>query len=134
MKDLKNIPELSGHEELAAWIKKNFDEAIDELTRNGVTGSLLVEAKPAWVFPFQLLIGKIRERDDPDEFLWFICGNASTDHIPGSHAESPREAAKHFALKWQLDASRIGNTDKDLSARASALYQFVEEDRLWAQN
>jgi len=130
---MRDIAELSEHEELAVWVKKTFDEAIEELMRNGVVESLLVEAKPAWVYPFQILIGKIREKEHPGRFLWFICGDAPTDHISGSHAASPKEAAKHFALKWQLDASRVGNSDKDLSAKATALYEFVEEDRLWEQ-
>ena len=130
---MRDIPELSGNEELAAWVRKNFDQAIEELMHIGATEGLLVEAKPAWMYPFQILIGKIRDKDHPGGFLWFICGDTPTDHIPGSHADSPREAAKYFSLKWQLDASRVGNSDKDLSAKATALYEFVEEDRLWEQ-
>ena len=131
---MRDIPELSGHEELSTWIKKNFDNAVEELTRRGVAEGLLVEAKPAWLLPFQILIGKMRERERPGRFLWFICGDTPTDCIPGSHAATPREAARHFALKWQLDASGEGVVDTELSVKAGALYELVEADSFWKQS
>jgi hypothetical protein len=130
---MKDIPELKGREELAAWIKKNLDKAVNELGRTGRAEDFLVEAKPAWVYPFQILIGKMRMHSLPDDFMWFICGDAPTDCIVGSSADSPRAAARYFSLKWQLDASASGTTDEALSARAEALYELVEEERLWKQ-
>lgn len=131
---MKNIPELQGREELAAWIKQTLDKAIQELIDGKAVESLLLEAKPAWVFPFRILIGKVRESGQPGHFLWFICGEGPMDYIPGSCATSPKEAAKHFALKWQSDASHDESYDKELSDRAGALYRLADDERLWVQD
>ena len=131
---MRNIPELQGREELAAWVKQNFDKAIEDLIDSNVVESLLLEAKPAWVFPFSILIGKVRENGHAGDFLWFICGEGPTDSIPGSCAASPREAARHFALKWQLDASRDERLNEELSERAGALYQLADDEKLWVQD
>jgi hypothetical protein len=96
----------------------------------GVVDSLIVEAKPAWILPFQLLIGKVRSRGDSGSFEWFICGDAPTDHLHSSLAETPREAARHFSLKWQLEASRTGSDDL-LSEKAEALYEIVDREEFW---
>lgn len=136
------------NEELNAWIKKQGDAAVGKFTREGAIDSLIVEAKPAWVLPFQILIGKIRAQGQAKGFDWFICGELPTDYLASSVASTPRETAKHFAMKWQLAAARHkASTGQDLSAatpdpqqvdpgdqlagQAEALYEVVEDDRLW---
>lgn len=128
---MKDIPELQGRNELAAWVKQNFDNAVKELIRQNLIDGLMIEAKPAWVFPFKTIIGKARVKDQPGDFLWFICGDVPFDRIAGSAAATPREAARHFALKWQLDASREGELDSELVFKANALYQLTEDERIW---
>jgi hypothetical protein len=50
-------------------------------------------------------------------------------------ATPPRDAARHFSLKWQLDAAR--NIEPALAetliAKAEALYELVEDESLWEE-
>ena len=120
---------------MQAWLQLQLDAAVQELMNNGIVESLLVEAKPAWVFPLQILIGKIREQGDSTQSKWFICGEVPTDHLNYAHASTPREAARHFAMKWQLDATRHQEGfDNELADKAEALYALVDDARLWPQN
>ena len=139
----------SGKEELDAWIKKHRDAAVRNLMKHGVINSLLLEAKPTWVLPFQILIGKVRAQDQSTEFKWFICGEVPTDYLHSSIASTPRDTARHFAMKWQLAAAKFQeeraqeSTDEGtdtvqtqdpaihLIDHAEALYALVEDDRLW---
>ena len=116
-----------------------------------VVDGLIVEAKPAWVLPFQILIGKVRAQGQSGSFEWFICGETPTDYLASSIATTPRDAAKNFAMKWQLAAERFKqraeqnptpsnsepqqeNPGKQLIDHAEALYGLVEDDRLWLQD
>ncbi len=140
--------EKPGRKELDVWIKKQLDAAVRKLMKEGVVDSLIVEAKPSWVLPFQILIGKIRAQAQSNDFEWFICGEVPTDYVAATAASTPRETAKHFALKWQLAAARheekmaqdqtetTGETQQVDSSRqlighAEALYELVEIDGLW---
>ena len=141
----KNL-EKRGREELQAWIKQRLDAAVHELIDSGVFESVMIEAKPAWVFPFQVLLGKIREQGE--EFKWIICGEVPTDYFDSATVSTPREAARHFALKWQLDAARQQNLSaetppgpapesrpeyfgSELAETAEALYALVNDASLW---
>jgi len=120
--------------EIQAWLRLQLDAAVQELMNNGVVENLLVEAKPAWVFPLQILIGKIRAQGDSRQFRWFICGEVPTDHLDSTGASTPREAARYFAMKWQLDAARRQEGfDKQLADKAEALYALVDDTRLWPE-
>ena len=93
----------------------------------------LIEVKPAWTLPFQLLIGKAREQSDARSFQWFICGDMPLDHLDSDTASTPREVAKHFAMKWQLDAARLqDDSSETLIENAEALYALADDDNLWA--
>lgn len=117
--------------ELRTWTKKQLDAAVYELMDRNLFAGPLLEAKAAWVFPFSLLIGRIRERGSEGDFDWFICGDAPLTHLHSSLASTPREAARHFALQWQLDAARQGAAGDDLARKAEALYELVEQPGLW---
>lgn len=71
-----------------------------------------------------------------------------TDYIAGSTAQSPQEAARHFALKWQMDAERLGdiaqgkspvkNTKAHMKGYtgklveyAELLYDLASRDEIW---
>lgn len=136
-----------GQKELDVWIKKNLNAAVHKLMDKGKIDSLVVEARPAWVLPFQILIGKIRAKDQSGDFEWFISGEVPTDYLEATAAETPRDAARHFSMKWQLTASRYQGkgTDQDSSqiqhdevvnnliSQSEALYALVEDDRVWLQ-
>ncbi len=140
-----------GKAELDAWIKKQLSAAVRKLMHKGAIDSLIIEAKPAWVLPFQILIGKIRAQGQSKDFVWFICGEIPADSLESTVASTPREAARHFAMKWQLEAARHqdqaapeSSTTKpesdrqdlgeQLSEKAEALYELVEDTRLWSQH
>ena len=140
-----------GREEINAWIKKQLNAAVRKSMAKDVIDSLIVEAKPAWVLPFQILIGKVRAQDKPGNFKWFICGEIPTDYLESSVATTPRDAAKNFVMKWQLAAERYEqrtgtnstppssepqpeNPGRQLIDHAEALYGLVEDDRLWQQD
>lgn len=137
-------------EQLKKWVKDQLNESVRELIEQGLFSSVMVEAKPAWVFPFGLLIGMIREQDQHQGFDWFISGNFPTDTVHSSTASTVRDAARHFALKWQLEAKRLEDHTDDLSTenifgddtpnrgaelveRAQSLYELVEQDSLWQE-
>jgi hypothetical protein len=139
-----------GQAALDSWIKKHLDTAVQKFIKQGKIDSLMVEAKPAWVLPFQILIGKIRAQGSSNQFNWFICGEVPTDYLESSVASTPRETARHFAMKWQLAAARhqqkIGQHPATLARepqqedpaakliwQAEALYTVVEDDRVWLQ-
>lgn len=118
---------------LQAWIKRQMNAAVHAMMARGLVDSLVVEARPAWVLPCTLLIGKIRPRGQSKGFDWFICGDAPLTYTLSSVAATPREAARHFALQWQLDAARQGAAGNELAQKAGALYQLVDEDIFWQQ-
>jgi len=118
-------------EALKAWIKERTDTAVQELIDRGLIESVVVETRPAWVFPYTLLIGKVRESARDGGFDWFICGDAPITVASSRVAVTPRDAARHFALQWQLEAARRGEAGTELAKRAEALYELTEEDRLW---
>jgi hypothetical protein len=138
-------------EELKSWIKTQLNTTVQKLIKNGNIDSLIVEAKPAWVLPFQILIGRIRAQGQSNEFDWFICGEVPMDYLESTVASSPREAARHFAMKWQLGAARYqelvdqepsddaADTSRQdaieqLVEKSEALYALVDDTRLWLQD
>jgi Domain of unknown function (DUF4826) len=118
-------------DQLNAWIKQAQDEAVHQLMARGLSDSVVVEAKPAWVLPYTLLIGRLRDHGRQTGFDWFICGDAPLSLVSSTVAATPREAARHFALQWQLDATRAGAAGAELVQKAEALYELVQQDALW---
>jgi len=116
---------------LNAWIKQVLDAAVQQLLARALSDSVVVEAKPAWVFPYTLLIGRFRDHGRKTGFDWFICGDAPLSHVSSKVAATPREAARHFALQWQLDAARLGEAGVELVRKAEALYELVQQEALW---
>jgi hypothetical protein len=116
---------------IKAWIKKSMDDVVQELMDRGVLDSIVAEARPAWMLPFTLLIGQVREHGKTDGFDWFICGDGPTTVANAKVAATPREAARHFALQWQLESARKGGEGSELSLKAGALYELVEDPNLW---
>jgi hypothetical protein len=124
--------ESSREEQLREWTEQTLQTTVEELLERGITNTPLVEARPAWVLPFQILIGKIREQGDETGFWWFIGGDLPTDHVESSAAQSVREAARYFALRWQIRAANDKDAGSELAERAEALYQLAEDEQLWS--
>ncbi len=118
-----------------AWLRETLDAAVELSTNLGVVEDALVEARPIWSLANKVLIGQIREANERSTFTWVICGEFPTDHIGSSAAATARDAARHFSLKWQLDAAR--QTDPSIAdkliEKAEELYEIAEEDSLWQE-
>jgi len=136
-------------EALKDWFKPLLDKVVQEmLKRNAVTGTA-VEASPAWAFPNKILIAKVWGMGQKTRFIWTISGEGViTDYIAGSMATTPKDAAKHFALKWQMDADRllaVGETKgptqdaqlqmvnyaNKLIKDAESLYDLTDKEEIW---
>ncbi|MGH6947794.1 MAG: DUF4826 family protein [Kiloniellales bacterium] len=123
-------------ERVAAWVRRKIAEAVEEFQKRSIADSAVLEAKPAWAFPFNVVIGKVRGQRDDSHFFWTICGDVPCDFLASSVAATPREAARHFALKWQLEAARQRGSEQaaladDRERAAEALYDLVRDDVLW---
>lgn len=120
---------------LHRWIREQLDAAAEKIGEMGLIDDPLIDVKPAWTLPFSLLLGKARAHGDPVRFKWFICGDTPLDCVDGSVADSPREALRYFAIKWQLDAEKIEapEASKELISLAESLYPLADDDRLWLQ-
>ncbi|HZD51891.1 MAG TPA: DUF4826 family protein [Woeseiaceae bacterium] len=125
------------------WAKEQLGRAVDSVLLKGVLAGGVMEAKPEWSVPDHLVIGKLREPGETD-FLWVIGGDFPHDYVTSAVAATPREAARHFVLKWQLDAARAREaTPKpesrpeptvnagELERSSERLFQLVRNDGLW---
>ncbi len=136
------------HEAFIAWKKKQLNAGVNEMMRLGVVKSALVEARVLWSLPHKVLIGQLRESNQHNQFIWLIAGDFPTDHLESSVATTAREAARHFALKWHLDAARYqhlarqnvsdrnpridwDDIGQNLADKAEALYAVVDDDHWW---
>ncbi len=103
-----------------------------------------------WAMPGRIFLGKVWPASDKSKAYWIISGSLVTaDHIPVDLADTPRDAARHFALKWQLQGERFStglgepgdevrsdpeswkSVGEKLISQAELLYSVVEEDQFW---
>lgn len=113
------------------WVSSHVSNAVYDLMDQGVLEDFLVEAKPAWVLPMTLIIGKARVRGSANRFYWFLCGDAPTMAAEGTVAATPRLAARHFSYQWQLKLSAENNGDASELQKAESLYELTEMDQFW---
>lgn len=105
----------------------------------------------AWAIPQLVFLGQIWPKGREKNKYWVISGRElPTDHIEESLARTPRDAVRHFSLKWQLQSAKVaelgekeasdgttaGSTQWDriageLQSNAEALYALTERDDLW---
>ena len=117
------------------WLKETLKQGVYDLVDQEIFDAFLVEAKPAWVLPGLLLVGKIRNKGSAASTRWFICGDCETSHTPEGMAATPRDAARHFALSWQaklgeqLEASNSEHQTR--VQQAEALYELTQVDNIW---
>lgn len=132
-----------------AWARRMMDQAMQQFMQLGVFEGAFLEARPAWAIPPDVLIGLAR-KPGADHSFWLICGeNVPFDYLSSSAAGSPREAARHFALKWHLEAARSATPPENAGAEHAAeqergatrlehqaefLYRLVDDDALWSQD
>ena len=132
---------------LDSWFKPLIDATVKEMLARKAVMDTAVEASPVWMLPYKILISKVWGISQKTKFIWTISGEAVvTDHIPGSMAATPRDAARHFSLKWQMDADRliaVGKSKKPAEGQhmgsyvnklirdAESLYDLTEQANIW---
>jgi len=129
----------------ADWAKSTLESAISEIINGGLFDDLFLQARPVWQIAGSLLIAECRAGEDR---YWLIAGsNSPTDLIAGETAVSAREAARHFALKWQLAAEKLKAGEvatpstvaadelaekvASLIRCAESLYELAEQTLIW---
>lgn len=135
--------------ELKNWYKPLLDTVVQEMLKRNAIAGAAVEAAPVWIFPYKILIAKAWSMGEKTRFIWTISGErVITDYIAGNMAATPKDAARHFALKWQMDADRLlavgkskgptGEAQSQMSSYtnkliqdAESLYDLTERDEVW---
>ena len=135
---------------LRAWYKSELDRVVKKAIKTGAITGAAVEATPVWAVPNEVLIAKIWGAAQKSQFVWTISGTgAITDFVDGSVATNPRDAAKHFALKWQMNAEQINRATRsnpmtlktqakieaqaqEIINKAESLFDLTTRDDIWA--
>ena len=134
----------------AAWTRETFDSAVNMIMDIGVVAGEMAEARAAWAVPYKAVIGQVREAKAETAFTWLICGDLPTDHVSSTVAATARDAARHFALKWQMNAARFEDPAtrkalrldeaidweahcRALIVNAEELYAIAEDDSFWPE-
>lgn len=71
--------------------------------------------------------------------VWVVTGDIPSDYAATTVAPSTRDTARHFSLKWQMQAENLlASNDssqkefaKYLISRAEGLYDMFDKDELW---
>lgn len=148
MADVKTDAEA---EAARAWCTSLLDQVVKEMIRvKAVTGAA-VQAAPVWMLPHEMLMAKVWAVTKESDFVWTLSvDKLIADYVAGSLAATPRDAARHFALKWQMDADRLvnfgqseasgkkdGERMKEFSTKliekAELLYDLTNRDEPWEE-
>lgn len=141
----KNDEELQAYTDWAKSQLQNMAQHIrdSDLFQDEVMGHAV------WTLPHRLFIGKAWSRSDKSRAYWVISGvDIPSDHIDLEVAETARDAARHFVMKWQLQSARLeqlgendggpGEKDVDwrqvangLRGQAEGLYGLIEKEEIW---
>jgi hypothetical protein len=141
----KNEQELQAYAEWAKGQLQNMAQHVrnSDLIQDEVVGHAV------WTLPHQLFIGKAWSQGNKNRAYWVISGvDIPSDHIDMEVADTAREAARHFVMKWQLQSARLEqlgskgdpleSDDVDwqkvaagLRGQAEGLYGLAERDEIW---
>lgn len=129
----------------AEWHKAQ-QQQVAEYLRNLEVFDTDITGEWLWIIPHRAMLGRVRPKKGPGPTLWVITGVVPTDHAEASAAPNCREAARYFALKWQLEAARLehgsgtpmpdegvdwSQASGNISGRAEWLYDLAEDARHW---
>src|SRR5690349_18797263 len=132
---------------LAKWNAAEQQQVGDYLRKiqafdTDITGEWL------WIIPYRAMLGRVWPKHGASPKLWVITGVVPTDHAEQGAARNCREAARYFALKWQLEAARLGQGNSsvpqvgeakidwkamegDIAKRAEWLHDLMQDARRW---
>lgn len=131
----------------AQWHQAQQQQVADYLRRiqvfdTDITGEWL------WIIPYRAMLGRVWPKHGASPKLWVITGVVPTDHAETGTAHNCREAARYFALKWQLEAARLGQGNAaaptagddpidwnemggGIARRAEWLHNLMQDERRW---
>ena len=132
----------------AEWHKTQQQQVADYLRKlrafdTDITGEWL------WIVPHRAMLGRVWPKHGERPKLWVITGVVPTDHAESGAARNCREAARYFALKWQMEAVRLEkgsngthnpsrggeinwqDVSSNIAGRAEWLYGLMNDDRRW---
>ncbi len=131
----------------AEWHKTQQQLVADYLRKlqifdTDITGEWL------WMVPHRAMLGRVWPKHGVRPKLWVITGVVPTDHAEAGAARNCRDAARYFALKWQLEAARLekGNgsapavhegqidwqdVSGNIAGRAEWIYTLASDNRRW---
>ena len=130
------------------WAQAKLNEAARHLHDKQRVGRL-TQAKLSWGLPYDIVLGQIFDASDRDKAFWVVNGEDwPMDFAELSVAATPREAVRHFALRWQLSGAQIvrqaargdnptlkqtdwSEIDSYMEGKAEALYDLSETDEHW---
>ena len=105
------------------WVQETLDSAVHEIINTRQFDAPAIRAKPVWHLPGALLLAQFEVADSA---YWLITGGGGpTDILNAELANQPRDAARHFSLKWQLGAQQL--LDGAVAAPADMTEQEVRE-------
>lgn len=128
----------------AQWHQTQQQRVADYLRRLQVFDSDIT-GEWRWIIPQRGMIGQVRPKQGATPVLWVITGIVPTDHAEANAAKNCREAARYFALKWQLEAARLGESnatprsehidwnqmESNITNRAEWLFDLTQDNRRW---
>lgn len=125
-------------EQLAAWVREQFQKANKHLAENGVLFDTVVVEESRYLAPM-VAVWKIKARDG--KAYWVMSGELPVDFVPAEVAPDVRGVLKHISLLWQVkveNLSKAQSIDETqakyielLAMRAHDLYQMSEDEKLW---
>ncbi len=137
-------------EKFAEWLKEHMRGMNRHVSTCGLI-STDATGLCVWAVPHLVFLGQIWPKDDQSKKYWVISGlDLPTDHIEDGLAATPRDAVRHFSMKWQLQSSKVADLGEQgdsgdgttaatdwqqiagsLQSNAEALYTLYERDELW---
>lgn len=134
------------HDAVRQWAEPVCRDLAQRLVQRQVlSGKVRMEV--SWAAPGRILLGLAWDEDHPRDRHWVIGGDAVTpDVIPKRVADNPRDAARYFALRWQMTGARVGSTgeagkhpglvdwagmEERFVEQAEMLYDLTTRDDLW---
>ncbi|MCP4323051.1 MAG: DUF4826 family protein [Alteromonadales bacterium] len=123
-------------EQQQQWIRDQYQVATKYLAQKGIVTESVKAEDSRYLVPL-LALWKLTSLNG-DKF-WVLCGDLPSDHSSVDVATNAREAIRHFALKWQVQAENLlqaKNKEQTefanlLIGRAEGLYKLYEDDSLW---
>lgn len=127
------------------WARAALLRICERLIEDGVVGRDAY-ADVTWTVPERYLIARVSSDTRPREVFWATGGELPVDYVPASVATGPREAARHFCLRWQLEGARITGlaasaapgqpsewrqVGNSLAEKAELLNDYLRRDEFW---